>query len=147
MFKVKSLHENMVRCHSVNSPFFQFAILSTTKKGTMALSTTTFSITILSIMSFKVTRSISDSQHNDTKHNNVLLLCWVSHFIYCYAECGILFTVMLSVAFIYYYAECRYAECHYADYLIFYYYSECRYAECRYAECRYPECRSALKRT
>ncbi len=51
---------------------------------------------------------ISDIQYNDNRHNNTLPLCWmllfwVSHFIYCYAEC-------------------HYAECHYA---------ECRYAECR----------------
>ncbi len=56
--------------------------------------------------------SITDSI-NDTQHNNAMLLgwlssCWVSHFIYCYAEC--------------HYTECRYAEC--------------RYVECRYAECR-----------
>jgi hypothetical protein len=35
---------------------------------------------------------ISDIQQNDTHLNNALTLCWVSHFIY-------------------YYAECRYAEC------------------------------------
>ncbi len=45
-------------------------------------------------------------------------LCWVSQFIYCYAEC--------------HFAECRYAECHYA---------ECRGA---YAECHYAERRGAL---
>ncbi len=88
MFKVKSLHENMVRCLSVNSPFFQFAILSTTKKGTMALSTTTFSITILSIRSFYVTLSISYS----VTTLSITMFCY-------YAECGTLFIVMLSVAF------------------------------------------------
>ena len=35
---------------------------------------------------------ICDSHHvtvslNDTQHNNALPLCWVSHFIYHYAEC------------------------------------------------------------
>jgi hypothetical protein len=38
---------------------------------------------------------------SDAQHNNALPLCWVSHFIYCYAEC--------------HYAEYRYAECHYAE--------------------------------
>ncbi len=44
----------------------------------------------------------NDIQHNgiicDTQHNNALPLCWVPHFIHCYAEC--------------HYAEGRYAECH-----------------------------------
>jgi hypothetical protein len=44
---------------------------------------------------------ISDTQHNDTQHNNALLLCWVSNFIYYYAEC--------------HYVECLYAECRYAE--------------------------------
>ncbi len=63
---------------------------------------------------------------NGTQHNNALPLCWVLHFAYCYdecrnveyryAECCILFIVMLNVAmlsivilydaFIYCYSEC-----------------------------------------
>ncbi len=38
---------------------------------------------------------------SDTQHNNALPLCWVSHFIYCYAEC--------------HYAECHSAWCRYAE--------------------------------
>ncbi len=54
---------------------------------------------------------------NDTQHSNTLplcrvSLCWVSHFIYCHAEC--------------HYSECHYDECHY---------SESHYAECCYVEC------------
>ncbi len=59
------------------------------------------------------------------------------HFIYCYAEChyaecGILFIVMLNVIMqsavtLYVILQCRYADCHYA---------KCRYAERHYAECR-----------
>ncbi len=62
---------------------------------------------------------------NDKQHNiNITLplclvsLCWVSHFIYYYAE--------------FQNADCRYAEC-------------CC-AECRYAECHCAECRSALSK-
>ncbi len=44
-------------------------------------------------------RSLSATQHDDT-----LQLCWVSLFIYYYAECP--------------YAECRYTECHYAECVI-----------------------------
>ncbi len=54
----------------------------------------TFSITTLSIRSSYVTLGISDSQH---KRPLALPLCWVSHFIFYYAEC--------------HYAERRYAEC------------------------------------
>ncbi len=68
---------------------------------------------------------LNDTQHNDPQHkwlvcdtrdNNALPLCKVSHFIHCYAECR--------------YAEYRYAE---------YRYAECRYAECHNAEsiCHY----------
>jgi len=48
----------------------------------------------------------NDIQQNDTRHRGLIsdtqpfcwmLLCWVSRFIYCYAEC--------------HYAECRYTEC------------------------------------
>ena len=38
---------------------------------------------------------------NDTQQNNDLILCWVSCFIFCYAECP--------------YAECPYDECRYAE--------------------------------
>ncbi len=42
-----------------------------------------------------------DTQHKelicDTQHNNALPLCWVSRFIYYYAECCVLFTVMLNI--------------------------------------------------
>jgi hypothetical protein len=55
-----------------------------------------------------VTLSINESQNN-----SVLPLCWVSPFVYYYAE--------------FHYADCRYAECRYAEF---------RYAEFRYAECR-----------
>jgi len=41
-----------------------------------------FGATTLSIRGLFVTVSI-----NDTEHNNALLLCWVSHFIYYFAEC------------------------------------------------------------
>jgi hypothetical protein len=53
-----------------------------------------------------MTFSIADVQHKNTPYR--VHLCWVSRFIYYYAE--------------YQYAECHYAECH--D-------TECRYAECR----------------
>ena len=53
----------------------------------MTLSTNDIAQTMLSI--------------SDTQHNNILILCWVSHFIYCYAEC--------------HYAACLFAECHYAE--------------------------------
>jgi hypothetical protein len=69
----------------------------------------TFSIMTLSIKGLYVTISI-----NDTQHINSLQYA-VCH----YAECRVLFVVML----------CRFAEC--------------RYTECRYAECRYTECRGA----
>ena len=52
---------------------------------------------------------ISDIHHNDTQHNNTLPLCWM---FLCWVS-----------RFIYLYAECHYAECHY---------SECRYAECHF---------------
>jgi hypothetical protein len=57
-------------------------------------------------------------------------LQWLSHFIYCYAEC--------------HHAEChiadfRYAECHFEDF----HYAECHYVECHYAECHYAYCRYA----
>jgi len=43
----------------------------------------------------------TDTQHKrltrDAQHNNALPLCWVSRFVYCYAEC--------------HYAECRSAGC------------------------------------
>ena len=45
------------------------------------LSITTFSLMTLSLKGLYVTLSIKD-----TKHNNALPLCWVSHLIYCYAE-------------------------------------------------------------
>jgi hypothetical protein len=74
-------------------------------------SITTFSIMTLNLKSLFVTVvSLNFIQHNwplALKTYRVPL-CWVSRFIYCYAEC--------------HYAECWYAECHYA---------ECRYAECR----------------
>ncbi len=54
-----------------------------------------------------------------------VFLCWMSSFIYCYAEGR--------------YAECRYAECRYAERR----YAEWCYAECHYAECRNAECRGA----
>ncbi len=38
---------------------------------------------------------------SDSRHNNALQLCWVSNFIYYFAE--------------YRYADCRYAECRYAE--------------------------------
>jgi hypothetical protein len=50
---------------------------------------------------------------NNTQHSNSLYwvpLCWVSHFIYCYAECR--------------YTVCHYTECHY---------TECHFSECHYA--------------
>ncbi len=85
-----------------------------------------------------MTVSVTDKQHNNSlplcwvscffivKQNVIMLsgafylllcwmslcrgsLCWVSHFIYCYAECP-------------------YAESHYAERL----YAECYYAECHY---------------
>ena len=45
---------------------------------------------------------------NNIQHNNALILCRVSRFIYCYPECL--------------HAKCLY--------------DECRYAQCRYTECR-----------
>jgi hypothetical protein len=67
----------------------------------------TFSIITLSIKGLYVALSI-----NNTQHTNPLQYA-DSH----YAECRVLFVVML----------CRSAACHFA---------ECRYAECRYTECR-----------
>jgi hypothetical protein len=55
------------------------------------------------------------------------LLCRMSHFLNCCAECL--------------YAECHYAECHYAEG----HYAECRYAECRYDECWCAKCHGANK--
>ncbi len=55
--------------------------------GATTLSTTTFSITTLSIRSFHVTVSISDCQNE--KHC-ITMLCY-------YAECCIVFTVMLNL--------------------------------------------------
>jgi hypothetical protein len=53
---------------------------------------------------------------DDSQHNNNLSLCWVSLFIYCYAEC-------------------RSAECH----------IQALYAQCHYADCHYTECPGANK--
>jgi hypothetical protein len=58
------------------------------------LSQTTFSIMTLCIKAFFATL-------RNIQHIINLLVCWVSFFIYCYAECL--------------YAECRYAECCYAE--------------------------------
>ncbi len=58
------------------------------------------------------------------------MLCLVSCFIYCYAECHY-DKCRNSVCR---YAKCRNSECRYA---------ECHYAECHYAECHYAECRGA----
>jgi hypothetical protein len=73
------------------------------KDGATTLSIMTLSITTLSMRIFHVTLSICDSQHK--RHSALLLgwvsLCWVSHFIYYYAER--------------HYAECRYAECRCAE--------------------------------
>ncbi len=50
----------------------------------MTLSKMTFSIMALSITSLFVTFSINHTQHNTLYR---VPLCWVSLFIYCYAEC------------------------------------------------------------
>jgi len=80
---------------------------SFSQEGATALSKTTFIITTLSIKGLFEKFSLIDIQHKNIQHNNTLplysiSLCWVSLFIYCYAEC--------------HYAVCRYddwrnAEC------------------------------------
>ncbi len=60
--------------------------------GATTLSIMTFSINTLSIKNLVLTFC-----RNDPQHSNTLTFCWVSRFMYCFAEC--------------HYAECRYAEC------------------------------------
>ncbi len=100
---------------------------------------TTLSTTTLRLMVLLATLSIYDFQHS--KSQFWVPGCWVSHFIYCYAECrSVEFHHAEGGRHAQYHhdewchAECRYAECRYAD---------CRYAECYHALCRYAECRSA----
>ncbi len=47
---------------------------------------------------------------DDSQHNNNLSLCWVSLFIYCYAECRSAYCHKQAL-----YAQCHYADCHYTD--------------------------------
>jgi hypothetical protein len=72
------------------------------RNGAMTFSIMTFSIMTFSIMTFnKMALSIKSLlvtfSNNEIQHNKTLPKCWVSHFIYCYAERN--------------YVECRYAEC------------------------------------
>jgi hypothetical protein len=69
-----------------------------------------------------MTLSISNTQLNNSLPLYWVLLCLVSRFINCYAEC--------------HYAEYHYVECHYAL---------CHNAECHYAGCRHAECRGVFE--
>ncbi len=80
------------QCYKAFSPFLSGA----TTFGIM-----TFSIMTLCIMNLTATLSISNTQLNDTRHKNLVSLCWVSCFSYCYAHC--------------HYSECHYVKCHYAE--------------------------------
>jgi hypothetical protein len=62
--------------------------ISSLKKGATTPTTTTFSITTLSAKGLEMAQRVSDS---DTQHNNALP-CTEYH----YAECHVLFTIMLS---------------------------------------------------
>ncbi len=66
------------------------------------------------LVMFSIVDSISDTKHKNPLQLYRVSLCWVSHFIYYYAE--------------YCYAECCYALWHYA---------ECHYNECHYVECHH----------
>ncbi len=66
----------------------------------------------LSIMTFSIAINKFNSQHNDTQHNDGLVLLSVLH-----AECHLYRALQISL-----YAVCCYAKCHYA---------ECPYANCR----------------
>jgi len=75
---------------------FPLSVMKWWIKGAATLSITILSITTLSIKGLHVTLSISDTQHNNALPLCWVLLCWVSRFIYYYAE--------------FLYAECRGAE-------------------------------------
>jgi hypothetical protein len=82
--------------------------LSLTTYSITTLSIMTYSITTLSIKGLFVTLSLNVIQQKNAQHNKIAtipsVLCWVSQFTYCYADC--------------HYAECRYAECHGADWSV-----------------------------
>jgi hypothetical protein len=89
----------------------------------------TFRLCTIKLFTAVIDIQHNDIQHNDTQHKGIISihakwlpawwhssfgitlplcrmsLCWVSHFINCYAECHYAE---------YHYAECRYTECHYA---------------------------------
>jgi hypothetical protein len=98
--------------------------------GIVALSITSFSVAALSLKDLSVTLRIKKTVIMLTAVMlsvtfyllSCWIACWVSLFIYCYAECC--------------YAECRYPESRNAEF----WYAESRYAECRCIECRYTEC-------
>ncbi len=71
-------------------------IIFITLNGATTLGITTLSIMTVSIRSFYLTVSIKDTQHSSALLLCLVSLCWVSHFIYYYAEC--------------HYAECRSAH-------------------------------------
>ncbi len=61
--------------------------------GATTFSIMTFSITTLDIIGLVEKLSKNDTHHK-WRHNNALPLCWMSlcwvlHFIYCYAECWV----------------------------------------------------------
>jgi hypothetical protein len=75
--------------------------------GATTLSITTFSIMILSIKCIFETLSKTTFSITTLSITVQVALCWVLWFIYCYAECCILFIVMLSITMLnFHYAEC-----------------------------------------